>query len=492
MSKRVLLAGLFHETHTFLDGRTALADFAVRTGEELFAATGDGSPLAGALDVADSAGWVVVPAIDLRAAPGPIVADEVVKRFSAALKAAVHADAARGLDGVFLVLHGAMVSESLDDVEGEILARVRGAVGPHVPICGVLDLHANMTPAMARHADGLIAYRENPHTDAFAAARRGAELLDRLMRSGERPKTVWMHPPLMWPPTGTGTAFEPMRSLEQWARNVEAAFPEIAAVNVLSGFSFADTLETGVSFSAVTFGDQAVAQTHIAALAAEALRLRHAGDVRETPLDQVLCRLRDHTTGPIVLAEPSDNIGGGAPGDGAALLKALVEHRVENAAVALNDPAAVVWLSALRPGDRAVLDLGGRGSRLCGGPARLDVELVSIGAGQFDLEDRQSHLASMCGSRFDMGPCAVVRCGGIRILLTTHKTPPFDLGQWRSQGIVPETLFVIGVKAAVAHRRAYDPIARAHYLVETPGPCSSNLKLLPYRKLRRPIFPLDE
>jgi microcystin degradation protein MlrC len=97
----------------------------------------------------------------------------------------------------------------------------------------------------------------------------------------------------------------------------------------------------------------------------------------------------------------------------------------------------------------------------------------------------------MSGRRIEMGPCAVVRRGGITILLTSRKTPPFDLGQWRSQGIAPEQLGVIGVKAAVAHRQAYDPIAAASYTVETPGPCTSNLALLPYRRLRRPIYPLD-
>jgi len=90
-----------------------------------------------------------------------------------------------------------------------------------------------------------------------------------------------------------------------------------------------------------------------------------------------------------------------------------------------------------------------------------------------------------------MSPCAVVRHKGIRILLTSRKTPPFDLGQLRSQGIEPAELFAISVKAAAAHRKAYDPNAKATYSVETPGPCSSNLKSFPYRKVTRPIYPLD-
>ena len=124
-------------------------------------------------------------------------------------------------------------------------------------------------------------------------------------------------------------------------------------------------------------------------------------------------------------------------------------------------------------------------------PLELDVELASSSDGRFTLEDRQSHLASIHGCHIEMGPCATVRHGGVTILLTSRKTPPFDLGQFRSQGIEPEKLSTIGVKAAVAHRRAYDPIAGASFSVDTPGPCTSNLRSLPYQEVRRPIFPLD-
>jgi microcystin degradation protein MlrC len=159
--------------------------------------------------------------------------------------------------------------------------------------------------------------------------------------------------------------------------------------------------------------------------------------------------------------------------------------------VVINDPQAVAALSAIQPGQRMTLAIGGKAGRLGGEPLTLGVVLESTSNGRFELEDRHSHLASMCGVHINMGPCAVVRHAGIRILLTSRKTPPFDLGQLRSQGIVPEEQRVIGVKAAVAHRRAYDKIAKASYTVDTPGPCSSNLKLLPFQRIRRPIYPLD-
>jgi microcystin degradation protein MlrC len=192
-----------------------------------------------------------------------------------------------------------------------------------------------------------------------------------------------------------------------------------------------------------------------------------------------------------VLVEPSDNIGGGAPGDGTGLLRALVKHRIPNAAIAINDPECVRHLFSMRHRTHATVSIGGHGNRLDEGPLSLEVSLLCTSDGKFELEDKQSHLASMSGDRFDMGPCAVVRHEGLTILLTSNKTPPFDLGQWRSQGIEPTSLSVIVVKAAVAHRRAYDPIATRMIWVGTPGPCTSNLRSLPYRHVRRPIFPLD-
>ena len=492
MRKRVLLAGLFHETHTFLAGETTLADFAIRRGPELLAAAGDGSPLAGALEVGSEFNWLWTPTIDLRASPSAIVADEVLELFWSAVESAIQNQPdEQPFDGVYLVLHGAMVSCSHPDVEGEILSRLRMQLGGDIPICGVLDLHGNITRKMADLSQGLVAYRQNPHADACDAARRGARLLERLMNGDERAVTLWEHPPIVWPPTGTGTAFQPMLGLEQIARQLEADRPDLLAVNVFAGFSFADIAETGVSFTATTVGDPTQAAADLRRLSAYAWQHRHEGNVLAEPIDDVLRRIAIQKQGPIVLAEPSDNIGGGAPGDGTALLRKLLEHRITNAAVAINDPIAVQTLAGHRPGDKLTLTFGGRENQLAGPPLTRAVELISHGAGLFQLEDPHSHLASMCGNQFDMGPCAVVKTDGVAILLTTHKTAPFDLGQWRSQGIIPEKLFVIGVKAAVAHRKVYDPIAVAHYTVETPGPCSSDLKTLPYVNLQRPIFPLD-
>lgn len=496
MSKRVLLAGIFHETNTFLNEVTPLSRFHCLLGEQLWEAEGDASPLAGALEVARECAWEVLPVIDLRAMPSATATDDVIALFWESFRTVAERERERGVDGIYLVLHGAMVSESVPDVEGELLRRIRALPGlADVPICGVLDLHGNITEAMAQHSNGLVAYRENPHIDAKNAAMEGARLLERLMQTGERAITLREQPAIVWPPTGTGTAAEPMRSLEARAREIEAADPDILAVNVFGGFSFADVPEAGVSFTLVTVGDLDRGKAYLTELSARAWAMREEGNQLDSPLQDVLDQLEALMTsddGPIILVEPADNIGGGAPGDTTGLLSALILRGVQNAGVVINDPEAVARLSRNEPGTRLTLPIGGKSGAIgAEQPLILEVELRTTSDGRFQLEDEQSHLASICGGQVDMGPCAVVRHGGIYILLTSHKTPPFDLGQWRSQGIAPETLSVIGVKAAVAHRRAYDPITRRSFWIDTPGPCSSDLRTLPFRHIRRPIYPLD-
>ncbi len=482
VKKRVLFAGLYHETNTFLEGHTPASAFKILRGREMLSARGDATPLGGALAEAEKRGWVVVPSLDMRANPSATVEDAAVELFWSEFSA-------RGsfseLDAIFLVLHGAMVSESCDDVEGEILSRIRASRGAgELLIGGVMDLHANFTARMAQNSDAQIAYRTNPHIDARSAAEDAVAILDRIIESGKKPATVREHPPVIWPPAGTDTSVDPMRTLEAMARKIERERPEILAVNVLAGFALADTPETGVSFTAITTGDISEAKSALAELSRWAFDHRALGDVQAKPIEEVMSRLREHARGPILLVEPSDNIGAGAPGDGTGVLRALVKHRVNNAAVVINDADAVARISRLPVGSRVTVPIGGKGSRLDAGPVELDVELLSTSDGRFELEDKRSHLASMTGEQIDMGPCAVVRHEGVRILLTSRPTPPFDLGQFRSQGIEPKSLFVIGVKAAVAHRQAYDPIAVASYFVDTPGPCSMNVKSLPYRKVR--------
>ncbi len=492
MTKRILLAGLFHETHSFVGEITGPDRMRIRRGGELLAHAGDGSTFDGFLGVARREGWQVVPAIGLTATPSGLIDDGVFEDYWRELKVMAEAAVSDGLDGVWLSLHGAMVTTRNHDPEGDMLGRLRALPGfAKLPVFGVFDLHATFTGMMARHADGLVAYRNNPHTDVHAAAAFSAELLARSLAEGVRPRMINRTLAIVWPPTGTGTADRPMRDLNAAARAIERSDKDIWAVNVVGGFGFADTKDTGVSVSVITQGDDQAAQAHLARLAAIAEELREAGVPAEWNLEAALDdAIAAGHAGPVIIVEPADNVGGGAPGDCTTVMRAFLARRLQAACVVINDPAAVKALAGVAPGGKARLSLGGKGTPLDPGPVEIDCAFVSRSDGAFTLEDRHSHMAAL-GVHVEMGPSAVVRAGGLTILITSRKTAPMDLGQLRSQGIEPRDMRFIGVKAAVAHRQAYDTIKSASYTVLTPGPCPSDLTVLPFRHLRRPVFPLD-
>jgi microcystin degradation protein MlrC len=477
---RVLVAGLFHETHCFLEQSTGIGDFEVTQGLEMLSVSGDASPMGGALEAMHEMEWDILPSADYRAIPSGVVEDAVVERFWHDLRSVWDTR----VDAVFLVLHGAMVSESFRDVEGELLKRLRGLEGASsLPVFGVYDLHANFSSQMAENANGLVAYRTNPHVDARQAAIRAVGLLLRCLDTSERPRMVSIPLGQLLAPLQTGTEDQPMRSLEALARKIESDEEDCWAVNVSAGFAYGDTPDTGISVQLVTIGS-------IDSVTDLEDRFHHAlaevpigGDSSLVSVEEAKRLLGEEEEGLTVLVEPSDNIGAGAPGDGTGALRLLMDLGIENAAVALYDPLAVERLREFDVGDTVRLSLGGKGSRFDSGPVMVEVELIRFGSGRFRLEDDQSHLASMSGSFFDMGTCAVVQFRGILVLLTSVRTPPFDLGQWRSQGIEPSELRVVVAKAAVAHRCAYDGIAKRSIVVETPGPCSSDLSLFPYKSL---------
>jgi microcystin degradation protein MlrC len=489
---RVVLAGIFHETHSFVSEVTGLGDFRIERGDEILGRRGDASQIDGFIEVADRLGWEIVPAANYSAMPSGVVEDHVFESFWQDTEAAVAGALKKGVDAVFLSLHGAMSTQSIEDVEGEFLARLRAVRGfGALPIFGVFDLHATFTEPMARLADALLCYRQNPHVDARDSAVRAAGLLARSLATGSVPYMLRRSVPILWPPTGTGTADSPMRDLERLARELETENPSIWAINVVAGYAYADAYDAGVSFSAVVDGSDDIPRAALDRLADAAEALKDRGLIAEPSVDDVLSNILPIAGGPVLLVEPSDNIGGGAPGDGTGVLRALLRHGVDHSVVVINDPEAVTALATARPGDVRRLSIGGKGSPLDEGPVVLDVLFNSRSGGRFTLEDSKSHMAAWQGLTVDMGPSAVVQHRGLTILLTSRKTPPFDLGQLRSQGIEPSKMAVIGVKAAVAHRRAYDPVAKASYTVGTSGPCAGNPASLPYRRLRRPIFPLD-
>ncbi|EAR52714.1 hypothetical protein OG2516_00769 [Oceanicola granulosus HTCC2516] len=496
----VLVAGLFHETHSFLAARTGLDAFersVLVEGPELIARlAGNGSPMDGALSVAQARGWKVIPSIHMAADPAGLVEAAAVARFDDRFFADLAARAG-ALDGICLILHGAMVSEDRDDVEGVLLARLRAELRQagrgDVPVVAVLDLHANVSRGMVENATALVAYRENPHADARDTAVRAAELLDELMRAPTKLRGLHRPTPHVLPPTGVGSASSPMREVLAAAREIEATDPDVRVVNVMAGYAYADIADCGFSLNLFTTGDAARGERHLDTLEGVLEAHLAAGYPQEETLDAVLARVDalPPGEGPVLLVEAADNIGGGAPGDATDILGPLLATGRTGIVAALADPEAVAECKAAGQGARVRLAVGGKTDGHHGAPVEIEGEVVHLSDGVFELENPHSHLASMRGTRIEMGDSAVVRTGQAEILLTTYKTAPMDLGHLHSQGIRPEEADLVIVKAAVSHRAAYDPIARASFNVDSAGLCTSNLTRLPYRKLAGKRIALD-
>ncbi|MEO6846318.1 MAG: M81 family metallopeptidase [Chthoniobacterales bacterium] len=491
--KRILLAGLFHETNTFAPGHMALKDFSVSRGQELFSKEGDGSPLGAFLQEAKLHNWEIIPTIDMRGTPGAAATKDVADLFFKEFFASAASSEAKNLDAIFLVLHGAMVVPGILDVEGELLSRIRKDANlSDLPIFGVLDLHGNITPVMTENSNALLAYRENPHTDGAETGVRAARLMQETFETGARLQSHYVKTDIVWPATGTATAAAPMKTLEAMAREEERA--GVKAINVFAGFAHADTPDTGVSFT-IVYDPREVSNERLSTLSAKFQEATEAqkelGLPKEWPLEAALDDALSKNLYPTCLVEPADNIGGGTPGDGTAILRMLLLKKVSAAGVVINDPETVAYLQDKTIGSTHDLRVGGKTFSGDPGPVSFKAKLIRLTDGNYVLEDRHSHAATMGGVNIAMGPCAVVESEGITILLTSLRSAPMDLGQWRSQGVDPSSLSIIGVKAAVAHRQAYDPITKASYWVQTPGPCTSNLQSLSYKNIRRPVFPLD-
>src|SRR5258708_24288668 len=313
---KIFLAGIFHETHSFTDDRTGLNDFIIHRGQGLLDRIGDGSQVDGFLTTAARQGWQVIPGANYLCGASGMVEHSVFETFWDEINPILDNAVQNGLDGIFLSLHGAMVTTELEDPDGELLKRIRAVPGTaSLPIFGAFDLHATMTQAMGALSDGLLGYQQCPHDDTYETAVRGTQLLARCLKTGIRPRQHVLVTPIVWPPTGTGTRDGGMYVLEEAARRMERDIPGTLAVNVVGGYAYADVHDAGLAFSIITEGDDEAAKAALQELGKIAWDVRAQGIPREHDLDQVV---RDFVPGgkcPCLLVEPADNLGGRGPVD---------------------------------------------------------------------------------------------------------------------------------------------------------------------------------
>ena len=485
---RVFLAMLSHETNTFSNVPTDRAQFEARDlrygGEIVEAYRGTGTCLGGMIAAAERLGITLLPSVAASASPAGLVTRDIY----AHVKQRMLADlaAAGRLDGVLLDLHGAMVPEGLDDGEGDIIAAVRRAVGPDVPIAVTLDFHGNLGKDMIAGADLLHGYKTYPHVDM---AERGVEAAERLVQviGGRiKPTAAWRKPPLMPPLGRQGTARGPMRRLYDLADEMEKD-PTVISVSLFAGFPYADIPDAGLGIYVVTDDDRALAERLADRLARVAWKHRHEFIHTALPVKDAVAKALAAEGRPIVLADMADNTGGGAAGDGTEILRDLLRVGARSATVAcIWDAAAVQACVKAGIGASVTLDVGGKVDDRHGAPVRVTGTVRTLSDGRF------IHRGPMMnGLPGRLGATAVLDVNDVKVILISHRWQTLDPEMIRFVGIDPLREKILVVKSTIHYRAAFEPIAKEIIEVDAPGLSSSNLGRFEYRRVRRPIFPLD-
>jgi microcystin degradation protein MlrC len=491
MSRRILSAEISHETNTFSILPTALALYEARRyyrGREIAKAfSGTKTEMGAHLDAAEKYGWEMIQPIAAAATPGGKTPVEDWARLSGAVLDACQEGP---FEGILLSLHGAMVTEDRDDAEGDLLRLLRERLGPEVPIAVSLDLHANVSDTMARLANIVVAYRTYPHIDQYERGMEAADLLQRAMIGEIRPRSlVWRAPVLEGLDYGR-TQGGPMSRILARADDLRRKNPGVLAIAVCAGFVWADIADAGPSVTVTADGDASRFRGVAEELTKQIWETRRETTVPLYTLKEAMAEAgKESKDGrPLILADFTDNPGSGGYGDSVRLLEAMIRSDLPNAVFGcIPDPDAAQRCIAAGTGKEVEVVLGAKiDPKTYGPPLRVRGTVEHVSEGIFIAQEPMSK-----GVRLSLGPTAVLRSGGVRVLVTTHNLQVYDLQVFLSQKIDPRACSVVAVKSWHHFRAAFEPLSRKVMLVDGGGLASRDLKRFPYHKIRRPIYPLD-
>jgi microcystin degradation protein MlrC len=487
MNFRIGILSIQHESNTFLPGVTTLDDFRrdiYAEGPALIDLTRAAfHELGGFIAELDSARAEIVPILFARALPSGIIehaaADQLIRRVEALLRDA------GPLDGLLVAPHGAGVSQLSADFDGFWLARVRGIVGPDVPIVCTIDPHANLSQRMVDACDAMVAYRTNPHLDQRSRGVEAAQLLLRHLRGELRLCQAASLPPLVINIERQLTRAEPCLTLYQRADTIRQS-PGVLSVSVVLGFPYADVVEMGAAFIAVTDGNRGLAEEHARSLSDFAIAHRHDYAGRLLSIDQAIERAIANS-GKSVLLDMGDNVGGGGPANETALIGALIRRKLGPSVATVFDENIVRQATALGVGGKADFEIGAV-DPFTGKPLSIWATVVGLYDGKF-TESQPRHGGA---THFDMGPTAVLDSTSMTLIVTSRRLFPVSLEQYRACGIdISEYRYIVakGVHAPIA---AYEPLGPQFIHVNTPGVTSADLTHFKFSNRRRPLFPFEE
>lgn len=476
---KLFAAGLMTETNTFSPAPTALDDFRVLRGSDVL--VGRERPPDPNLDLsitwgqwAQDRGDAFVFSLMAHAQPFGITVrsayetlrDEILKDLEAAMP----------VDIVLLNLHGAMVAQGYDDCEEDLIRRVRSIAGPKAVIGVELDPHCHLSPAKIEAADLVITYKEYPHVDVVERARELFDLAVAAKLGHIRPtmalfdcRMVGIYP----------TTREPFRGFVETLKEAEQR-PGVLSLSYGHGFPFADVPHLGAKMLAITDGNPALAQQVAAELGRRAYELRAAVPFESLSVDEALSRaLRSQNT-PVVVADQSDNPGGGAPGDSTFALRWLLDHQAEEVALAIfYDPEVVKIARKAGAGAQLWVRLGGKLGPTSGDPVDLEVTVLSVREAYFHAFPQQSGEPILRSA----GDVVALRCGSIDIVVSSERCQCFSPSIFSDLGIDPAGKRLLIPKSTQHFHAAFAAIAGEILYMAAPGALAPDPKLIPYRRL---------
>lgn len=487
---KLVLAMVKHETNTFSPIVTDWARFeawGLYTGQaaiDAYAKTN--MPLGVYLKLAREYGAEVVLPMAAEAMPGGLVTADAYKRLCDPILEAVKA----GCDGCLLDLHGAMVAEGTEDGEGTLLERIR-QIAPDLPIAVTLDLHCNLTKKMVENCTGLIGYKTYPHVDMDVVAEQvGRVVMDFIAGKRPKPAMALRQLPLLSQTLCQGTDDEPMKSAIQACVDEEAK--GLPAASVFGGFAMADIRDAGTTV--ITIGnDQKQADAAADAIAARVWDKRDLHIYQHRDLAETVAKAKKITNGPVILLDHADNCGSGGTQDVMMVIEEVLKQGLEDVAVgAVWDPEAVQIMQAAGVGATVTLELGGKSEmpslKLKGKPLKLTGRVRTITDGEWIVRGPMYN-----GYKVMMGPTAVLEVEGrMQIVVVSRHHEPWDTGVFRSVGIEPEHKRYLLLKSRIHYRAGFAPLAKATFTLDGEGVTTSDNRIIPYKNVRRPIYPLDQ
>ena len=487
---RIATAGFQHESNTFSTVPANLDQFiraGILEGEAIRTeyATSQ-STLAGFFAAcAEVADVELVPLIFARLTPMGTITAEAISHIMDRAIAALRDNGP--WDAILLPQHGAAVSEPFPDADGEFVRRVRELVGPDVPIGLALDMHGNISHQMVDNADITTVYQTTPHIDAYEQALLCARLTLRLVRGEIRPCSALAMPPVLVNILNQGTSDHPMSDLLRVA-DQHRTRPGVLSLSVVEGYPYSDVAEMGMSFIAITDNDPALAEDIVNRLADAAWSMRAALNTCGTPIDEALLRAKAAPSGPVVLFDVGDNVGGGSPGDSTLILHAARRLSVSGVLQAVADAEAVQACGAVGGGGLISFAVGGKTDGRHGAPFPISGTVTALSDGHYE-ETGPTH----AGFRFfNDGSSAAIRTeDGFTIVLITRPGGTMSLQQFRTLGIEPKDMPILVAKGVHSPRPAVEPIASEMIWVATPGVTTADLSTFVYRHRRAPLYPLD-